>query len=329
VISRLRPLFLAFGLGATALAAQQPQFRSGVDVVQLNVAVTSKNTVIADLTATDFEILDNGVRQEVTHISREVLPIDVTMVIDTSASVVPWVQSALLNAATKIRESLRPVDRLSLVTFNQRIYERIALQPVTEAGPFVLGPPSGQTSLNDSLATVLTRRPVVDRRQLAIVFSDGRDTTSLLSNADVLMMARRSQTATFFVVDAQSYSRPIVKWNTASDGLPVPSMSFAKMDEPGLITFVQQIAAATGGLVQLASLSNITIRMNGQVVQRARTEMLNEPFMKALDDFRTSYVVSYVLTGVNRPGWHEVSVRVKRPGGSSYQVRTRNGYTGG
>ncbi len=76
------------------VATQAPaQFRSGVDVVELNVAVTNGKKVVADLTAADFEVLDNGVRQEVLSVSRELLPIDVTMVIDTSASLTPLLEN--------------------------------------------------------------------------------------------------------------------------------------------------------------------------------------------------------------------------------------------
>jgi hypothetical protein len=77
------------------------------------------------------------------------------------------------------------------------------------------------------------------------------------------------------------------------------------------------------------ALTNMTIRYGGTTVMRPQTNLLDAPFIKALDDFRTSYVVNYQLAGVPRPGWHEVTVRVKRPGGNRYTVRTRNGYTGG
>jgi hypothetical protein len=179
----MRRACAVIALASAALAVptaseQQPQFRTGVDVVQLNISVTEKTRVITDLVAADFEVLDNGVRQEVLSVSREALPIDVTMALDTSESVVQWVQNAIVSAANRIRERLKPEDRFSLVTFNQRIHERIALLPASEASAIGLGRPMGQTSLNDVIATVLAARPAVDRRQLAIVFSDGYDTTS-------------------------------------------------------------------------------------------------------------------------------------------------------
>jgi len=331
----MRHACLAVALAVTAFTtpviSQRPQFRTGVDVVQLNVAVTEKTRVISDLLAADFEVLDNGVRQEVVSVSREALPIDVTMALDTSESLVQWVQNAIVSAANRIRERLKPEDRFSLVTFNQRIHERIALLPASEASAISLGRPTGQTSLNDVIATVLAARPAVDRRQLAIVFSDGYDTTSVLNEDDVLEMARRSQTAMFFVSGQQPSNMRVVRtWSaTPNGGLALSTSVVQGEPDRSPTVFFHRIAAATGGVVQIAALSNITIVSNGRTIARPQTNLLDEPFIKALDDFRTSYVVNYQLAGVPRPGWHEVTVRVKRQGGNRYTVRTRNGYTGG
>jgi hypothetical protein len=333
---------ITLGVAALSVPAasqqQMPQFRAGIDVVQLNIAVTDKTRVVSDLVAADFEVLDNGVRQDVMSVSREALPIDVTMAIDTSQSLPQWIQDAIVSAANRIRERLKPADRLSLVTFNQRIHERIALLPASEVPAIGLGRPMGQTSLNDVISTVLAVRPSVDRRQLAIVFTDGYDTTSLLDEDDVLEVARRSQMVMFFVSGQLTLStsarntrvgRVVRTWTpTPKGGLSLTTTVVPGDPDRSPIAFFQRIAAATGGVVQVAPLSNITIRMGGSVVARPQTNLLDAPFIKALDDFRTSYVLSYQLAGVPRPGWHEVTVRVKRPG-TKYTVRTRNGYTGG
>jgi hypothetical protein len=43
-----------------------------------------------------------------------------------------------------------------------------------------------------------------------------------------------------------------------------------------------------------------------------------------VEDFRTSYVLRYRPRGVPAPGWHEIRVRVTRPG--RYDIRARKGY---
>lgn len=312
-------LILAAGPSRSRVAeAQQTQFRSGVDVVQLTVAVINGKKVVADLTAKDFDVLDNGVKQSVLSVSRELLPIDVTMVIDTSESLTPALQTAIVNAANRIRERLKPADRVSLVTFNQRIQERLALRPPPQVGAIELGRVVGQTALNDAIGVVLAERPVPDRRQMAIVFTDGYDSTSLLTEPDVIELAGRSNTSMFLV------SRAV-----GASGLAF-SPALATMTAGGPrqpVDFFNQIAAATGGLAQIVPAFTMTTTESSTVF-RPNPNLLDEPFLTALDDFRSSYVVRYDLTGVPRPGWHTVVVKVNRPG-NKYIVRTRTGYAGG
>jgi hypothetical protein len=54
---------------------------------------------------------------------------------------------------------------------------------------------------------------------------------------------------------------------------------------------------------------------------------IEQMFLRALDDFRTSYVLRYAAEGVARAGWHEIAVRVIKPG-TRYDVRARKGYGG-
>lgn len=72
---------------AIVVSAEQVTFRSSVDVVSVPVSVTEKNRPVADLAAGDFELLDNDVKQQISVSSMELMPTDVTLVIDTSGSV--------------------------------------------------------------------------------------------------------------------------------------------------------------------------------------------------------------------------------------------------
>jgi hypothetical protein len=56
-----------------------------------------------------------------------------------------------------------------------------------------------------------------------------------------------------------------------------------------------------------------------------KDEDLGPTFLRALNEFRTSYVLRYQRTGIE-PGWHELSVKVTRSG--SYDIRARKGYFG-
>lgn len=66
-----------------------------------------------------------------------------------------------------------------------------------------------------------------------------------------------------------------------------------------------------------------------KVVQRTggalhRMSDARQDLTSIIEDFRTSYMLQYQPRGVAAPGWHEIRVRVKRPG--SFDVRARTGY---
>jgi hypothetical protein len=74
--------------------------------------------------------------------------------------------------------------------------------------------------------------------------------------------------------------------------------------------------ARVGGLTQIAPAVE-TWAVNSD-------HLLEQHFLRALEEFRTSYVVRYAPAGVERRGWHDVSVRAVKAG-RQYQVRARRG----
>jgi hypothetical protein len=327
-ISSIVPILAGVAAAWTTLAASQVQIRVSVDVVELNVAVTQGNRPVAGLTAGDFDVTDNGVRQKVTSVTRETTPIDVTFVVDTSESVSDLLARAIVNAIGHVRDRLRPADRVSVVAFNSVIYERLSLARPGDIRNLTLGGQRGQTSLNDAIAVALAIPPVADRRQMAIVFTDGYDSTSILGEADVLEIAGRSPTAVFLV--------------SRAPGLPsIPSMVSREAGGKGIVSvpggvtrmpveFFERLATATGGVTILAP--SFGVVTTGDDTRRRMTltpnvDLLSESFLRAFEDFRTSYLVRYTPEGVARAGWHDVTVSVTRSG--RYQVRNRSGYIGG
>ena len=274
---------LATGL-AISPVLQQPTFRSVTEGVVLEVLVTERNRPVRGLTSADFHVTDNGVPQRVLDVSHETLPLDVHLVTDTSGSIHPALLQSLVRSVNRVRQQLRPEDRVSVLPFNHQVREQVWLTPAGNVGEIGLESTGGRTSLNDAIALALIAPLERDRRQMAIVFTDGFDTTSFMTEAATLDVARRSHVALFVVA--------------AGDRKTLPAR------------FLEEVASTTGGLAQIA-----------QPVQA-----VEQHFLRALEEFRTSYVVRYVPEGVERGGWHDVSVRVSKRG--RYQVRARRGYFG-
>jgi len=183
-------------LGALLLGAIQPQpiFRAGVELVEVDASVTRGNKPVRGLTAANFVVADNGVPQQVTSVALDQLPLSVIMVLDTSASVSGERLDHLIEAGEGLVSALKPRDRVALVTFSQTVTVRVPLtadvKRVADAVSVLQG--ANATSLRDAVHLALQLRPDDHSRPVVLVFTDGRDTASWLSEEETIESARRS-----------------------------------------------------------------------------------------------------------------------------------------
>lgn len=326
--------WLSFSGGLAPPAAPQV-FRAGVDVVQVDAIVSSDGRPVVDLTARDFAITDNGVPQTVLDVTRETVPIDVSLILDTSATGGSMFRNSVINATlaaaiNQIRERLRPDDRVALTTFARGVLEHLPLSPASAlaklnlkaTSPMVLDP--GDTSLYDALALSLPITPVPGRRQLAVLFSASKDTASFLDEPTTFDVVRRSSAA-IFVVGSTVDPNPIPTANV-DPAAPAYKRDYLLGSRPLPEAFLKRIAAETGGRLEILEPAVYTANSPQRVGIRIRRVSLEEKFVGALDDFRAGYVLRYTPTGVARGGWHQLSVTVTRSGG--FNVAARRGYAG-
>jgi Ca-activated chloride channel family protein len=274
---------------ATAVAtAQQAVFRASTSSITVDVSVRQNGRPLTDLGPDDFEVRDAGLVQQITEVTRETLPIDVTCIVDLSGSVQGPVLEALTRSINAIGQRLRPTDRASVITFNQQIRQVRPLQPGGWPDGLALGSPSSLTSLFDAVTVALIAAPEIGRRRMAIIFTDGLDISSFLDGTDMIDVARRSGTAVFTVALAEGTVR--------------------RPRRPAHESLFTTLSNATGGVLDVLQ----------------RDEDLSGSFAQAFEEFRTSYVLSYGYDGPPMAGWHPIEVRVTRPG--TFDVRARQGY---
>src|SRR3954467_12474937 len=94
-----------------ATLVAQSTFRSGVDVVQVDVSVMRGGKAVAGLAAGNFSLTDNGVAQEVASATLDTLPLNVILALDVSGSVAGEELAHLIQAGTQLVRTLRPGDR--------------------------------------------------------------------------------------------------------------------------------------------------------------------------------------------------------------------------
>lgn len=180
----LRLLVLSFVSGAW-VSAQEPSYTLRVDVpfVAVDVSVTDiAGRPIRNLVAGDFEVYEDGVRQEIRYFSPVSTPYNIFLLFDRSGSTQhkwPFMQKAVAGFIS----NLRPQDRIAIGTFDFEF--QLCLdwtdnrRKAVEALPDLIRAKAiGGTNFYNALERVLVRqfRKVTGRRVL-VVLTDGRDTS--------------------------------------------------------------------------------------------------------------------------------------------------------
>ena len=282
-----------------AAQEQQPTFRSGTNVVTVDVSVRKGNVPVIGLSPADFVVTDNGVVQTVTSVDIERLPANVSLMLDTSGSVSGIIDSL----KSQIREAaalLGNADRLRLLIFAGDTTQVFPMQSPGVDLPLEAVTANGLgTSLYDALAAALIRRREPGRGELVVAFSDGIDTTSAMSVDKLQQIADRSEAVLHaFIVR----SPELVGLCGARQQGGVPWLC----DQSGL----QRIAERTGG----------------RMYESLPGNHVPEGLARALEEFRSSYTLRYTLAGVARPGWHDITVKVPHPSARGATIRARRGY---
>jgi VWFA-related protein len=283
-------------------APQQPQpttvFRTGADVVTVDASVQRERRPVTGLAAADFELLDNGVRQNVTDVTYEKLPIDVTFVLDVSASVTGAALDELRRALRQVRTDLTAADRLRLLAFNMRVRRLVDFTQPSADVDQALGAlrPGGSSAVFDALAVALASADAPGRRRLVVLFSDGQDSSSISDADGLLEVAKRSTPTVATILASPLLERPasVLRSNASLASATIEGLS-------------DRLATETGGMVTSVKTG----------------ENLTSKFRRMVQDFRSSYVLFFTPNGVERAGPHTLEVRVKRPG---VEVRARRGY---
>lgn len=304
-------LLLAAVLVSAGVSAEQRPFSVKVEGVQVDVQVTRRGRPVAGLRAQDFELRDSGVVQKIQHVTHEEIPVDIFLVVDTSGSVSGDRLGALSEAARFAVGAAGDQDRIALLTFNHYLASPARL---TDAKTSVLAAidrmaATGATSLADALYAALILRQPSSRRALVIVFTDGDDTSSWLRPEQVLDLAKQTDAVVYAVTLAEP-SAPLgeagVVARSELDALRTMAAPTGPKDA-AVPRFLKEVTAVTGG----------------RLLDASEPRRLRDLFGQAVREMKTRYVLSYTPTGVERTGWHALTVRlVSRRG----DVTARRGY---
>jgi Ca-activated chloride channel family protein len=277
--------------------AQRPQFRSTIDIVSLNITVVDGTSrYLTDLEQNDFSVFEDGIKQELIFFTRRPQPIALSLLLDSSASMEDKLQM-LQQAAGNFVKRLKPNDLAQVIDFDSRVSIRQTFTSnQSELQTAILQTVAGgSTSLHNAIYVSLKELGKVKvqsdedvRRQALIVFSDGEDTSSLVSFEEVLELAKRSETAIYTIA---------LRGNDAS------SRGFREAE-----FVMRQLAQETGG----------------RAFFPAKIQDLDGVYTQIADELASQYTLGYTSKNPRSDGaFRRIVVQVARQNATA---RTKRGY---
>jgi Ca-activated chloride channel family protein len=292
--------------GTPPVADPHVTFRSGVDLVTLNVTVTDDHDrQVPGLAQQDFQVVEDGVPQKVTFFAASEVPLDVAVLIDTSASMREKLALVQL-AASRFLKTFRPGDRAELVGFNSqtRVLAPFSADVTRVEAAVKQTVARGATALYTAVYVTLDQfmhartEDGALRRPAIVLLTDGDDTASLIQFDDVLERARRA-------------------------GVAIYTISILS---PGETQDAQENAGGRRFLTESEyALKTLAKETGGRAFFPLRLSDLDGVYGTVATELSTQYAIGYVPAASRTDGaFHRVLVRVlSRPDARS---RTRTGY---
>jgi Ca-activated chloride channel homolog len=289
---------------ASGVAAQQGRFKSGIDLVYVPVMVFDRQgNFISDLKATDFEVFENGQKQDVSVFLRgntsssqsaegsEGLNLRLGLLLDTSGSMFEDMGLAC-SAAIRFLKDFPEAQDITLVDFDTEV--RVAQYGTSELPRLVERIRSrkadGWTSLYDALGIYLDGAHDLDGRKVLVIYTDGGDTRSAQTFSDVMAMLK-STDVIVYTIGFLEHQSPVLK-------------NEQKMR-------LQQIADVTGG----------------EAFFPTTHKALDQVFSRIVSQVRAQYSLGFISTDAKKDGtWRKLDVRLLGNHLQSLQLRTRKGY---
>jgi Ca-activated chloride channel homolog len=252
-----------------------PGFTESVqtDAVLVQAIVTHGGQFVKGLKQQDFEIVEDGVKQDIASMVSEDAPLDLVLAIDVSGSM----EHALDDVKVAVKEllsKLRPGDAATIIGFNDTMFlaaEREKDQRAREEAVDLLTSWGG-TALYDATVRAIDLVSRNWTRKGIVIFSDGDDRNSITT--------RDAATARVQASDTMLYTIGF------GGGASVPSLKLK----------LEDYARATGGRAFFPQ----------------RASDLNHVFDEIVAELANQYVLSYSSTNQKQDNsWRNIKVRVK------------------
>ncbi|HVG19422.1 MAG TPA: VWA domain-containing protein [Blastocatellia bacterium] len=287
-----------------------------VDLIVLDAQVMQQKTgrVVGDLKKEDFTLIEDGVRQQITHFSQDTLPLSVIILIDRGGCLDPFSEK-VRHATLESLRRLRPQDEVALMAFHN------TTELVT-----------GFTSDRNRILEGLNRMPPHDEEAehcFNTAFYEAAEYMRRAGNPDgrrVILMIT-GITAYFNCPGPSSEAARLAVLESGSVVCGIIPKTAGQRIENGIM----RTATGIGGLfrAKTSNLKRLADETGGEVLSD-KPENLDHTFKDLMDHLRTRYSIGFVSTNTRRDGSFrklklDVASEAHKSGGKLV-VKTKRGY---
>jgi Ca-activated chloride channel family protein len=283
----------------TAEPQQTPTFKKAVNIVPINATVRDRRgRMVTTLTSADFEVLDKGERRPIIDFQVDHSgPITIAALLDVSGSMRIGPKMALASQVLRrlTAELIDGQSEIGLFTFDAALHEKQPFTTVPTAieGALTTAEPFGSTSLYDAIAETARRLEArSSQRRAIVVLTDGIDTSSSLTPAEVSALASSIDVPIYIVITVPPIDREHQVASRANRGATF------SVD-------LTELAVWTGGDLLWATVGEDTHLRADQI----------------LTELRHQYLIA--IPSATEREWRPIDVRVRD---QSLKVRARSGY---
>lgn len=301
---------------STRLPSDTGPVKLNVDLVVLDAQVLQKKTskIVGGLQRSDFTLLEDGVKQEISQFAKDTLPLSVILLVDRGGCLDPF-GDRVRNATVEALNRLKPEDEVAVMAF---------------ANDTVLV--KGFRLVRSAISDALDRLPPHDEHAghcFNRAFYDAahfmREASNPAGRRVIIMITGITKTFDCPPPSASETRDEVLESGAVVCGL-IPVTGEQKL-ENGIISSAATVAgifkAPTSSLRQFAE-------ETGGEIFTSKPDVLDRAFGTMVDHLRSRYTLGYVSSNTKRDGtYRKVKVQIspdvqKREG--DLVVSTRRGY---
>ncbi len=270
--------------------------RTDVEEVVLNATVLEGSRLVQNLQKDNFQVFEDGVKQNIISFQHTDLPVSIAMVVDNSGSMSKK-RPAVNKSALDLIEASNPEDEAFVVNFSDEAYiDQDFTSDVNKLRDGLSHIESrGGTALYDAVVASADKLAADAKRpkQVLILITDGEDNASTLSLEQTIRRVQQLSGPTIYSIGL-----------LFGDEMTRAEVRHARRA-------LEMLSTETGGIAYFPR----------------SMEQVDDIAAEVARDIRSQYTIGYHSTKpTTDPGFRRVLVTAEAPGMGKLNVRTRTGY---